>query len=131
MENIILEEGMKAPDFILPGSDEKDHKLSDYLGKKVVLYFYPRDNTPGCSREAEAFRDNAEEFNKNNAVILGVSRDTIASHNKFIAKYKNHKAKLLSVLTNGVHIHTISADSQENLDLIIQELKDKNFIVSD
>ena len=87
MENIILEEGMKAPDFILPGSDEKDHKLSDYLGKKVVLYFYPRDNTPGCSREAEAFRDNAEEFNKNNAVILGVSRDTIASHNKFIAKY--------------------------------------------
>ena len=50
MENIILEEGMKAPDFILPGSDEKDHKLSDYLGKKVVLYFYPRDNTPGCSR---------------------------------------------------------------------------------
>ena len=79
MENIILEEGMKAPDFILPGSDEKDHKLSDYLGKKVVLYFYPRDNTPGCSREAEAFR--------NNAVILGVSRDTIASHNKFIAKY--------------------------------------------
>lgn len=51
--------------------------------------------------------------------------------NKFIAKYKNHKAKLLSVLTNGVHIHTISADSQENLDLIIQELKDKNFIVSD
>lgn len=87
MENIILEEGMKAPDFILPGSDEKDHKLSDYLGKKVVLYFYPRDNTPGCSREAEAFRDNAEEFNKNNTVILGVSRDTIASHNKFIAKY--------------------------------------------
>lgn len=86
MENIILEEGMKAPYFTLPGSDEKNHKLSDYLGK-VVLYFYPRDNTPGCSREAEAFRDNAEEFNKNNTVILGVSRDTIASHNKFIAKY--------------------------------------------
>ena len=86
MENIILEEGMKAPDFTLPGSDEKNHKLSDYLGKKL-FYISIRDNTPGCSREAEAFRDNAEEFNKNNTVILGVSRDTIASHNKFIAKY--------------------------------------------
>ena len=87
MENIILEVGLKAPDFTLPGSDDKEHKLSDYLGKKVVLYFYPRDNTPGCSKEAEAFRDNIDEFNKNNTVILGVSRDTIASHNKFIAKY--------------------------------------------
>ena len=85
MENIILEVGIKAPDFTLPGSDDKEHKLSDYLGKKVVLYFYPRDNTPGCSKEAEAFRDNIDEFNKNNTVILGVSRDTIASHNKFIS----------------------------------------------
>ena len=87
MSNTILEEGMKAPDFTLMGSDEKEHKLSDYLGRKVILYFYPKDNTPGCSREAEAFRDAFETFDTQNAVILGISRDTIASHNKFIAKY--------------------------------------------
>lgn len=87
MSNTILEEGMKAPDFTLMGSDEKEHSLSDYLGRKVILYFYPRDNTPGCSREAEAFRDAFETFDAQNAVILGISRDTIASHNKFIAKY--------------------------------------------
>ncbi len=87
MSNILLEEGMKAPNFKLMGSDEKEHQLSDYLGKKVILYFYPRDNTPGCSKEAEAFRDAFEELNSQNAIILGVSRDTIASHNKFIAKY--------------------------------------------
>lgn len=87
MSNIILEEDMKAPDFTLMGSDEKEHKLSDYIGRKVILYFYPRDNTPGCSKEAEAFRDAHEELNAQNAVIIGISRDTIASHNKFIAKY--------------------------------------------
>lgn len=87
MSNTILEEGMKAPDFTLMGSDEKEHKLNDYLGRKVILYFYPRDNTPGCSREAEAFRDAFETLDAQNAVILGISRDTIASHNKFISKY--------------------------------------------
>ena len=70
MENVILEVGMKAPDFVLMGSDNKEHRLSDYLGKKVILYFYPKDNTPGCSKEAEAFRDNFEHFSKENAVIL-------------------------------------------------------------
>ena len=87
MSITILEEGMKAPNFTLMGSDEKEHSLSDYLGRKVILYFYPRDNTPGCSKEAEAFRDAFETLDAQNAVILGISRDTIASHNKFIAKY--------------------------------------------
>lgn len=87
MSNTILEEGMKAPNFTLMGSDEKEHSLNDYLGRKVILYFYPRDNTPGCSREAGAFRDAFETLDAQNAVILGISRDTIASHNKFIAKY--------------------------------------------
>lgn len=87
MSNIVLEEGMLAPDFTLMGSDEKEHTLSDYKGKKVVLYFYPKDNTAGCSKEAEAFRDAYEKFTDNNTVILGVSRDTIASHKKFIDKY--------------------------------------------
>ena len=87
MSNIILEEGMKAPDFVLMGSDNKEHSLKDYAGKKIVLYFYPKDNTPGCSKEAEAFRDAIQNFNDQNTVILGISRDTIASHQKFIAKY--------------------------------------------
>lgn len=88
MENIILEEGMKAPDFTLMGSDGKEHHLSDYLGKKVVLYFYPKDNTPGCSTQAQAFRDHFEHFTNENTVILGISRDSLTSHEKFIAKYE-------------------------------------------
>lgn len=83
----LLQIGDLAPDFTLPGSDQKEHKLSEYRGKKVILYFYPRDNTPGCSREAEAFRDAFEEFAQANTIILGVSRDTLASHDKFITKY--------------------------------------------
>lgn len=88
MENITLAEGLKAPDFTLPGSDKKEHKLSDYLGKKVILYFYPRDNTPGCSRQAQDFKEAFEKFDTQNTVILGVSRDSLAAHDKFIAKYE-------------------------------------------
>lgn len=76
----------KAPDFTLKGSDDKNHSLSDYKGKKVILYFYPRDNTPGCTLEAESFRDNNETLKGQNAVIIGVSRDDLASHDKFITK---------------------------------------------
>lgn len=83
----LLQIGDLAPDFTLPGSDQKEHTLSEYRGKKIILYFYPRDNTPGCSREAEAFRDAFEEFAEANTVILGISRDTLASHDKFITKY--------------------------------------------
>lgn len=81
---IILNE--KAPDFKLMGSDGNEHSLSQYLGKKVILYFYPRDNTPGCTLEAESFRDQNEELLKENAVVLGISRDTLDSHDKFIDK---------------------------------------------
>nr|WP_281069643.1 peroxiredoxin [Proteiniclasticum aestuarii] len=76
----------KAPDFTLMGSDDKNHSLSDYKGKKVILYFYPRDNTPGCTLEAESFRDHNETLKGQNAVIIGVSRDDLASHDKFITK---------------------------------------------
>ena len=86
MSEIIVKEGSIAPDFALMGSDKKEHKLSDYRGKKVVLYFYPKDNTPGCTNEACSFRDNIEEFNNLNALILGVSRDSLALHDKFITK---------------------------------------------
>lgn len=88
MEDSILKEGMKAPDFTLMGSDKKEHKLSDYLNKKVILYFYPKDNTPGCSQEAQDFKNAMEEFNKKDTVIIGISRDSLKSHDKFIAKYE-------------------------------------------
>ncbi|EGT3617753.1 peroxiredoxin [Clostridium perfringens] len=75
-----------APDFKLIGSDGKEHSLSDYKGKNVVLYFYPKDNTAGCTTEACDFRDNIQNFNDLDAIILGVSRDSLASHDKFITK---------------------------------------------
>lgn len=87
MKDLILEEGMKAPDFKLMGSDKAEHKLSDYLGKKVILYFYPKDNTAACSQEAQDFRDAISSFGKQNTVILGISRDSLKSHDKFIDKY--------------------------------------------
>ncbi|WP_446899677.1 peroxiredoxin [Clostridium sp. LBM24168] len=81
-----IEVGNKAPDFTLIGSDRKEHRLSDYIGKKVILYFYSKDNTPGCSKEACLFRDNIDTLNDLNAVVLGVSRDSLDSHDKFIYK---------------------------------------------
>ena len=87
MENKSLEKGMIAPDFSLIGSDNKEHKLSDYRGRRVILYFYPKDNTPGCSLEAQDFKNNYQKFLDNNTVILGVSRDSLKSHDKFITKY--------------------------------------------
>jgi peroxiredoxin Q/BCP len=80
-------EGQKAPAFSLEGSDGKKHSLSDYQGKTVVLYFYPKDDTPGCTKEACGFRDSIQSVTQSNAVVLGVSRDGIDSHNQFIAKY--------------------------------------------
>lgn len=88
MEPIILTEGMEAPDFTLMGSDHQQHSLHDYRGRQVVLYFYPRDNTPACTNQAKAFRDAIESFKEKNAVILGISRDSITSHEKFIAKHE-------------------------------------------
>ena len=83
----MLEIGMKAPEFTLPDKDGKSVSLSDFAGKKVVLYFYPRDNTPGCTRQACAFAGAYEEFKKINAVIIGISKDSTASHQKFAQKH--------------------------------------------
>jgi peroxiredoxin Q/BCP len=80
-------EGQKAPAFSLEGSDGKKHSLADYQGKTVVLYFYPKDDTPGCTKEACGFRDSMGAVTKSNAVVLGVSRDNLDSHNQFVAKY--------------------------------------------
>ena len=83
----MLEIGTKAPAFTLPDKDGNLVSLSDFAGKKVVLYFYPRDNTPGCTRQACAFAGAYEDFKKINAVVIGVSKDSAASHQKFAEKY--------------------------------------------
>jgi thioredoxin-dependent peroxiredoxin len=82
-----LAEGDLAPDFELPSSEGGRIRLSSLRGKKVVLYFYPADDTPGCTREACLFRDNLQKFSGADAVILGVSTDSLDSHKKFIDKY--------------------------------------------
>jgi peroxiredoxin Q/BCP len=80
--------GKPAPAFTLKGSDGKEHSLSDYLGKTVVLYFYPKDDTPGCTKEACGFSDLRIKFKKLHAVVLGVSKDSLTSHGNFIKKFK-------------------------------------------
>ncbi len=84
----MLEEGKKAPSFKLKDQNEKIISLESLEGKKVVLYFYPKDDTSGCTKEACNFRDEFPKFNKVDAVILGVSPDSVESHKKFAAKYK-------------------------------------------
>ncbi len=83
----MLEAGMKAPEFTLPDKDGNPVSLSDFAGKKVVLYFYPRDNTPGCTRQACAFAGAYEAFREIDAVVIGVSKDSVASHQKFAEKH--------------------------------------------
>ena len=81
-------EGKKAPAFTLEGNDGQEHSLADYKGKTVVMYFYPKDNTPGCTKEACGFRDLNTKMKKGDIVVLGVSKDSITSHNNFAEKYK-------------------------------------------
>lgn len=142
MENLILTEGMKAPDFTLMGSDKNEHKLSDYLGEKVILYFYPKDNTSGCSKEALAFTSVYNDFKEKNLVILGVSRDSLKSHDKFIEKYnipfvllsdeKEEVCNLYGVLkekniygkkTIGIERSTFIIDESGNIEKIYRKVK--------
>ena len=83
----MLEVGKKAPAFNLPDQDGNKHKLSDYAGKWVLLYFYPKDNTPGCTKVACAIRDDWSEFKELGAVVLGVSKDSVKSHRNFADKH--------------------------------------------
>ncbi len=83
----MLEVGTKAPDFELPDQNGKMHKLSDYRGKKVILYFYSKDNTAGCSKQACGYSERYAQFTEKGAVVLGVSKDSVDSHKKFEEKY--------------------------------------------
>ena len=84
----MIKEGAKAPDFTLNDKDGNAVSLSNFLGKKIVLYFYPKDNTPGCTRQACAFAAAYESFKRDDVVVIGVSKDSVASHQKFAEKYE-------------------------------------------
>ena len=79
--------GSAAPDFSLEGDDGKRHSLKDFRGKKIVLYFYPKDDTSGCTKESCSFRDNLSSIKRKGAVVIGISADGVESHKKFISKY--------------------------------------------
>ena len=83
----MLETGIKAPDFTLPDQNGEMRSLADYKGQKVILYFYPRDNTPGCTKQACGFGELYPQFQEKGAVVLGVSKDSVASHKKFEEKF--------------------------------------------
>lgn len=84
----MLKPGTKAPQFQLKDKDGRQVRLSDFIGKKVALYFYPKDNTPGCSRQAAAFAQAFQEFEQAGAVVIGISKDSEASHQRFAEKYQ-------------------------------------------
>ena len=84
----MLQIGMKAPEFTLKNQHGEDVRLADFLGKKVVLYFYPKDNTPGCTRQACAFAQAYEAFKGQDIAVIGVSKDSVASHVKFAQKFE-------------------------------------------
>jgi peroxiredoxin Q/BCP len=85
---MVLEAGVKAPEFELTDSQGNQHKLSDYAGQTIVVYFYPKDDTPGCTKEACSFRDSYQEFKQAGVEVIGISPDNEKSHTKFIDKYE-------------------------------------------
>ena len=138
----MFEKGMKAPKFTLPDKDGNFVSLSDFLGKKVVLYFYPKDNTPGCTRQACAFAASYEGFKANNVVVIGVSKDSAASHQKFAAKYDLpfvllsdpdlqviqaygvwQEKKLYGKVSMGVVRSTYLIDEQGNIEKVMPKVK--------
>ncbi len=108
----MIEIGQTAPDFTLPATGGKEITLSELKGHNVVLYFYPRDNTPGCTKEGQAFRDHYSEFQALDTVVLGVSRDSLKTHENFKAKHQ-FPFELLS-------------DSEETVCKLYDVLKEKN-----
>ena len=104
--------GKTIPDFKGKITNDLIIKLSDYKGQNIVIYFYPKDNTPGCTKEGEDFRDYFKDFKKKNTIILGVSRDSVASHDKFMCKY-NFPFKLIS-------------DEDEKVCKLFDVIKEKN-----
>ena len=138
----MLEVGMKAPEFTLFDKDGNCVSLSDFLGKKVVLYFYPKDNTPGCTRQACAFASAYEGFKAKNVVVIGVSKDSVASHVKFSQKYELpfillsdpelqaiqaygvwQEKKLYGKVSMGVVRTTFLINKQGNIEMVMPKVK--------
>lgn len=138
----MLEIGLKAPGFTLKDKDGNAVSLSDFLGKKVVLYFYPKDNTPGCTRQACAFAAAYEGFKAKDIVVIGISKDSIASHQKFARKYDLsftllsdpeliaiqaygvwQEKKLYGKVTMGVVRTTFIIDEQGNIEKVMPKVK--------
>ena len=138
----MLETGMKAPEFTLHDKDGKAVSLSDFIGKKVVLYFYPKDNTPGCTRQACAFAAAYEGFKFRDVVVIGISKDSVASHLKFAQKYDLpfillsdpelqaiqsygvwQEKKLYGKVSMGVVRTTFIIDEQDNIERVMPKVK--------
>ena len=138
----MLEIGMKAPEFTLPDKDGNPVSLKDFLGKKVVLYFYPRDNTPGCTRQACAFAAAYEGFKAKDVVVIGISKDSVASHQKFAQKHNLpfillsdpelqaieaygvwQEKKLYGKVSMGVVRTTFIIDEQGNIEKVMPKVK--------
>ena len=138
----MIEIGMKAPNFTLSDQIGNSVSLSDYLGRKVVLYFYPKDNTPGCTRQACAFAAAYEDFMERNVAVIGISKDSVASHTKFSGKYDLpfillsdpqlqaieaygvwQEKKLYGKVSMGVVRTTFLIDEQGNIERIMPKVK--------
>lgn len=138
----MLEVGMKAPNFTLFDQDGNAVSLSDFLGKKVVLYFYPKDNTPGCTRQACAFAASYEQFKSQDVAVIGISKDSVASHLKFAQKHELpfillsdpelqaiqaydvwQEKKLYGKVSMGVVRTTYIIDEQRNIEKVMPKVK--------
>ena len=138
----MLEVGMKAPEFTLPDKNGNMVSLSDFLGKKVVLYFYPKDNTPGCTRQACAFALKNKEIENKNAVVIGISKDSVNSHLNFATKHNLpfvllsdsdlsaiqaygvwQEKKLYGKVSMGVVRTTFLLDEQGNIQAVMPKVK--------
>ena len=138
----MLQIGEKAPDFTLPDKDGKEISLKDFLGKKVVIYFYPKDSTPGCTKQACGFSENFKKFEENNVVVLGISKDSLKSHQNFTNKYdlkitllsdterqaiENYgvwqEKKLYGKVSMGIVRTTFIIDEQGNIEKIFDKVK--------
>lgn len=138
----MLEIGTKAPDFTLNDQNGKAVSLSDFAGKRVVVYFYPRDNTPGCTRQACAFARNYDGFRQRDVAVIGISKDSAASHQKFAQKYELpflllsdpdlqaiqaygvwQEKKLYGKVSMGVVRTTFIIDAQGNVEKVMPKVK--------